>query len=414
VIRAAPAREPGAPLPLTVYAAALLALFATHLDLYLHETSRLGFNTIRLFVVCCLPFLALLLVGPDPDRLLARCLEALHASAIPVLFFVMWMAGHVLFMGSTVLPDQVDFTLYFPLFQLSVLLFGLCLACTPGFAAASRPAGSIALLVLAGTVLYDAFHPGSFSLAKGRAAGLAMNANVAGFDILLLLALTVRFGEARLWDAALIALGLVSVFFTFSRGGLLLAAVLLAGYLASLTASGGARALGRFAVPALGLVLAATAAVWLVHSTAIVHLQGSINRLSWFETRDTGVGQESRVQLLYHYLNLVEQHPVLGYGTGAMQAAGALAPDGQGAHNQYLRVWLDHGLWGLTAYLGLLLSALALFVARRSWPGGTLVVITLANGAFSHNITEDKTFLLLLGAALAASALDPGPAEASR
>jgi hypothetical protein len=71
---------------------------------------------------------------------------------------------------------------------------------------------------------------------------------------------------------------------------------------------------------------------------------------------------------------------------------------------------MDHGLWGLTAYVGLLLSALALFVARRSWSGSTLVAITLANGVFSHNITEDKTFLLLLGAALAASALDPGPA----
>ena len=410
MIQTVPARAPGPPLLLTLYVAALLALFATHLDLYLHETRQLGVNTIYLFVACCLPFLATLVIGPNPDRLLARCLEALNASAVPLLFFVMWMAGHVLLMGGTVLPEQVDFTLYFPLFQLTVLLFGLCIACTPGFAAASRPAGSLALLVLAGTVLYDAFHPGSFSVARGRAAGLAMNANVAGYDILLLLALTIRFGEARLWDAVLIGIGAVSVFFTFSRGGILLGAVLLAGYVGSLAASSGTRAAARLTVPALGLLVAAAAAAWLLQSTAIVHLPGSIDRLSWFESGSTADNQESRVELLHHYWRLIEQHPILGYGTGAMEAAATLAPSGQGPHNQYLRVWMDHGLWGLTAYVGLLLSALALFVARRSWSGSTLVAITLANGVFSHNITEDKTFLLLLGAALAASALDPGPA----
>jgi hypothetical protein len=318
---------------LTLYVAALLALFATHLDLYLHETRQLGVNTIYLFVACCLPFLATLVIGPNPDRLLARCLEALNASAVPLLFFVMWMAGHVLLMGGTVLPGQVDFTLYFPLFQLTVLLFGLCIACTPGFAAASRPAGSLALLVLAGTVLYDAFHPGSFSVAQGRAAGLAMNANVAGYDILLLLALTIRFGEARLWDAVLIGIGAVSVFFTFSRGGILLGAVLLAGYVGSLAASRGTRAAARLTVPALGLLVAAAAAAWLLQSTAIVHLPGSIDRLSWFESGSTADNQESRVELLHHYWRLIEQHPILGYGTGAMEAAATLAPSGQGPHN---------------------------------------------------------------------------------
>jgi O-antigen ligase len=409
VIGAAPARARRTPLLLTLYVAVILVLFATHLDLYLHETKQLDVNTIHLVVAACLPFLATLLVGPDPDRLLARCLEALNASAVPVMFFVMWMAGHVLLMGGTVLPERVDFTFYFPLFQLSVLLFGLCLACTPGFVVASRPAGSAAILVLGGTVLYDAFHPGSFSLAQGRGAGLAMNANTAGYDILLLLALTTRFGEARLWDAILLGVGLVSLFFTFSRGGILLSIVLLAAYVGSLAASRDTRAAARLAIPALGLLVAVAATTWLVQNTAIVHVRGSIDRLGWFESGTTAPEQESRIELMQHYWRLIEQRPILGYGTGGMEAAAALAPSGQGPHNQYLRVWLDHGLWGLTAYLGLLLSALALFVARRSWSGATLVTITLANGLFSHDITEDKTFLLLFGAALAASALDPGP-----
>ena len=38
MIQTVPARAPGPPLLLTLYVAALLALFATHLDLYLHET----------------------------------------------------------------------------------------------------------------------------------------------------------------------------------------------------------------------------------------------------------------------------------------------------------------------------------------------------------------------------------------
>ena len=410
MIQTVPARAPGPPLLLTLYVAALLALFATHLDLYLHETRQLGVNTIYLFVACCLPFLATLVIGPNPDRLLARCLEALNASAVPLLFFVMWMAGHVLLMGGTVLPEQVDFTLYFPLFQLTVLLFGLCIACTPGFAAASRPAGSLALLVLAGTVLYDAFHPGSFSRGAGtgcrprdererrrlrhppaarpddplrRGAPMGRGADRHRRSLRLLHVLPRRHPPRRRPAGRLRRL---------PRG------------------ESGTRAAARLTVPALGLLVAAAAAAWLLQSTAIVHLPGSIDRLSWFESGSTADNQESRVELLHHYWGLIEQHPILGYGTGAMEAAAALAPSGQGPHNQYLRVWMDHGLWGLTAYVGLLLSALALFVARRSWSGSTLVAITLANGVFSHNITEDKTFLLLLGAALAASALDPGPA----
>ena len=41
MIQTVPARAPGPPLLLTLYVAALLALFATHLDLYLHETFQL-------------------------------------------------------------------------------------------------------------------------------------------------------------------------------------------------------------------------------------------------------------------------------------------------------------------------------------------------------------------------------------
>lgn len=72
----------------------------------------------------------------------------------------------------------------------------------------------------------------------------------------------------------------------------------------------------------------------------------------------------------------------------------------------YLRVWMDHGVWGLATYLGLLVSSLLLFAAHRHWPGVTLLGLVILNGVFSHDIIDDKTFLILLGAALAACSLE--------
>jgi O-antigen ligase len=410
-VRRAPAAQP-APALLTLYATLILVVFGTHLDLYLHSVGRLGgVNLIHLFLAASGPFLLWLLVGPGSDRALGNVVEAVHASAVPLLCFALWMAGHVLFLGGAVLVgEDVDLTRYFPAFQLVVLLFGLALGSAPGFAEALRPAAAAGALLLAGTILYDAFHPGSFSDAQGRAAGVGMNANVAAFDLLLLLAAAVRFREARPLDAALVALCLVAVTFTFSRGGLLLAAVLLALYAASLVGAGVRP--GRLAVPAAGLALAALSLPWLLDAAAIADLPDAARRLSALGAREgTGVGDQSRLDLALYYLGLVQQQPLLGLGTGAHLIEEARAPWRDGTHNMYLRVWLDHGLWGLATYLGLLGSALALLVRRRCWPGIALVVLSAANGVFSHNIIDDKTFLLLLGGLLAASALGPrGPA----
>lgn len=399
---------------LTLYLAGFFGLFATHLDFYLEASGRLTINPIAVFVGACGPFLLWLAAGAGSDRAVGRAVEALHASATPLIFFALWLAGHVIFLRGAPLGAggaDVEFLKFFPLYQLAVFLFGLLLASTPGFAEAFRHAAAIPILLLAGSILYDAFLPGTFSRAEGRAAGFGMNANVAAFDLLLILAAALRYGSARPIDAALIGVSLVAVFFTFSRGGLLLGAVLLAIYGASILAGRSGASRGgrpaRLALPIAGVMAAAAALYWLAGSAAIVERPDSVGRLAWFGATAPAEGQgESRVQLLHHYLALVEQRPLLGHGTGAMLAETPRAPWGEGPHNMYLRVWLDHGVWGLATYLGLLVSILAICLGRGSWPGVALSAIVMANGAFSHDIIDDKTVLLLLGAALATSALE--------
>jgi hypothetical protein len=132
-------RRDGLPPFLTLYVTLFLALFATHLDLYLGSTGQLGANTIHLFVAAAAPVLARLAAGPDSDLLIARSLETLHGSILPLGFFFLWLVGHLLFMTRTIFVQAVDFTQYFPLFQLTVLVCGLILASSPRFGRRCAP-----------------------------------------------------------------------------------------------------------------------------------------------------------------------------------------------------------------------------------------------------------------------------------
>jgi hypothetical protein len=326
------------------------------------------------------------------------------------------MAGHVFLLGSARISHaDIDYLALFPIYQLGVVLFGVALGSLPGSASALSAAGHAAIVVLGASVLTDALAPGTFSALANRGAGFAQNANIAAFILASLTAVSLDYRHYRRRDTLILAIAFVAVFFTFSRAGLAQFLLVAATY-AFCMLSGDNRSAQRSMAPVRLVGLAATLAVLglialslpqLVDSTAIRDVRGVGERLDQLLFREGAsiVVDPYRRPLIRHYFGLVTERPFLGHGTGfALGEAMPAAPFQMGPHTMYLRVWVDHGLWGLLTYCGLLASFLALML-RSGWIGGILLAVLLLIGSgFSHTLIDNKSTLVLIGLALGVTA----------
>jgi O-antigen ligase len=75
----------------------------------------------------------------------------------------------------------------------------------------------------------------------------------------------------------------------------------------------------------------------------------------------------------------------------------------QGPHNIYISRWLDNGLIGLVCFLGLLAAVGITFWKRRYTSGLVFIGVLVIEGFFSHNLLEERAFLVLLGTFLTLS-----------
>lgn len=337
-----------------------------------------------------------------------RLLNLVQANLWPLLFFVLMLACYtVSLLGATLPVDgELQHTDFLPIYPLLVVPAGVLLGAMPGATRAMRPAGIAALLLTGGGIAYDVFFPGALSRLDTRAAGFAGNANVAALDLLLLLAMTLRYRKPTLLDPVLLSGSLLVVIFTFSRGGLVLWAVLALVYLGyQIRQLGVAKSLVPVATLALGAALLLHFIDAIVGGTPIMASETTQGRLNQVLVRDSFHDPvDDRIILFETYLALAFERPFLGYGGGfSVSDTGGI---GQGPHNMYLRAWIDQGLPGLLAYLGLLGSGLVATWRRGLAQGVAFVAVVAVAGVFSHNIIDDKAFLLLFGIALGLSA-DP-------
>lgn len=405
--RVAAASPPGVQL---LYVVTAFMLFATHLDIYLNHLGALPFNPLVLLATMCALGIPIFLWPETFDGHLADFLAALRSNAWPIVLFFLWLSAHLVFLGAVRLDStDVDFTHVFPLIQFGLMVFGLLVGTMPGAASTIRTAGICAFILLASTMLYDAVLPGTFSIVVGRSAGLGIDPNVSAFCLLALLAVSLRWKRPSTVNLLLLVVSLVAILSTFSRGGLILWAVAFLVYAGQLLRT--AR-VGFVAASLLGVASVTVLLVWLAPSTSLMDIPEVNERLSRLTLQADLVDlDDSRVGLLLHYLDQVMTQPLLGYGTGAMDQELWRAPFEQGPHNMYVRVWFDHGLWGLLTYVGVLASATAIFLQRGDGRGLCFIALAWVYGIVSHTVIDDKTFLLLLGVTLALSTpkpLEPG------
>jgi hypothetical protein len=280
----------------------------------------------------------------------------------------------------------------------------------------------LSLLLMAGSLWYEFTNPGTFSEIQNRAAGFSGNANYTALVSVLVCSVGLDFGRPRqesagrrhfeialhagrqsVWfDMLLLLTCFFIVVMTMSRSGLIDFGVL-AGYffILRIFRSRDSRRIGVQSAFA-GLCAAAVIMVVVPSLVTIVGSGGQNNRLSRFmnsqQIDDGSAG--TRLGAVLDCLRLIEEAPLFGHGTGFSRTMLELP------HNLYLQQWVNNGIVGFVGYLTLLISSYLIFLRRQCRNGQVLIAIAAVGSLFSHNVLDQRPFLILLGILIAASLAD--------
>ena len=263
----------------------------------------------------------------------------------------------------------------------------------------------VAFALAAGSILVDVIQPATFSPQPDRAAGFAMNPNGAAFLLVSLCCALIVFDRVRTTDLLVIGATALGVLATWSRGGFVLLAFVVGCYAIGVARHGSRRGGHVLMVQAAACVILLAGVYGAATSLVNRGVFGSGTRVQMFlGEREVVTANNARVRLIADSWDLIRQAPMLGYGSGYSFSMR------QGPHNIYLSRWLDNGLIGLVSFLWLLGGAWLTFRARRYTPGMVFVGVLAIEGVFSHNLLDERAFLLLFGMMLtlsAASAAEP-------
>lgn len=274
-------------------------------------------------------------------------------------------------------------------------------------------------LLLAWSVWYDTLHPGTFAPITNRAAGFPGNANFAALVSVMVCAAGLQFGSslsstpfsksqlqgsdnrislAPILNLLLLVVTFATVCMTMSRSGLvnflLLCGVffffrLVRSSLPSLQRIREIALLCTVAVIAIGFTIMFTT---ITSSNSNTRLTRLLNRQ---QVDDGSAG--TRLQAAKDAINLIESAPLLGHGTGYARTMSELP------HNIYLQQWVNNGLPGVLSYMAFLFGGFITFLHRGSRNGVALILVATVGGLFSHNILDQRPFLLLIGILLGLS-----------
>jgi O-antigen ligase len=264
--------------------------------------------------------------------------------------------------------------------------------------------------MLACSVWYDQLHPGTFAELTNRAAGFPGNANYAALVANVLCASGLDFGYTRRLrrnphsiaiDISILLSTFAVVTMTMSRSGLVNFGALCATFIFFRLVRSEAT-LARRSVESIILVITGIcAASFLVWYASAGTVDSGDNRLTRFlnnqQVDDGSAG--TRLGAVYDCIRHIEQSPWVGYGTGFARTMHELP------HNIYLQQWVNNGLAGILSYILFLVSAFITFTFRQYRNGQALVLVIGVGGIFSHNIIDQRPFLILLGILLSHSYL---------
>lgn len=260
---------------------------------------------------------------------------------------------------------------------------------------------ALSLALLLWSICRDLTAPGTFTPVTERSAGFSGNANYTALVTAFLCAAALDYERTRplLFDLVFIVLSLAIVLISLSRSGLVVLGLLLTAYAAvritrrRLSVSEAKSAiLSLMAAVALLLVLLP---VFAPHLSALQEQTRFRRALAGRQIDDGSAA--SRLAAAQDALNRINDSPIVGHGTGYARRMPELP------HNLYLQQWVNNGLLGLVGYLAFLGISAASFLRRRFFPGLMLMLVAAVGSFFSHNVLDQRPFLILYGLLLGLS-----------
>ncbi len=264
----------------------------------------------------------------------------------------------------------------------------------------SRVHNAVRVTLLGGVLLgvglnvIDLLRPLTFTTIVGRAAGLYQNPNISAIALVLGMIMTVELlpRTFRPWFVMLVGVG---VLITFSRGGSaawIVAVVLMVMY-------GGIRA-GAMLRVGIGSVAVAIAALFLAGWWEAAGEALSLMTSGTWERLSVGASVAdasavSRMDDARLAWQMFLERPLTGWGVGATAEWDWF----ESTHNMFLRHLAEYGIVGLVI-MPLLVVAFTGWKSRPEarpviWLGG--VVLTWS--VFSHNLLDERHFLICIALA---------------
>lgn len=257
-----------------------------------------------------------------------------------------------------------------------------------------------AVLLGVGLNVYDLGHPLTFGPSLGRAAGLYLNPNISGAALVLGMIMSVELVPQwwRSWYVSLVGVG---VLLTFSRAGMA-AWVVATGLIAGL---GAMRLLQLLRVTSAIAAIVVGALVVSGRWETGVQMLSQVSSDAWGRLR-LGEGTadpsaELRLKAASMAWQMFLSRPLVGHGVGATVEWDL----SESTHNIYLRHLAEYGIGGLVIVPLLLLALLW----RGSGPPVPHIAVWLAGvlllfGVFSHNILDERHFLICVALVASVSA----------
>lgn len=390
-------------LPSFLYSLSVLTLFFSVGDIALGHRGMLPAGATTCAIAALLP----LALGQAVRALGAHCAaglaEPIRRNSLPLLSFatIALFAMALSLLPGSVWDDGSKWIFLLP-YGFAISLLSLIASCGRGAAAALPFAGTLALSLMLWSINCDLVTPGTFAALNERAAGFSGNANYSALVAVMLCAATLDYDGRRLLLGDLVVLVLTGaiVLISLSRSGLLNFAVVVAAWIAVRCIY---RGISRRDALSLGISLAlACASLGLSgplfsEQLAALQKQSRFRRASAAQQVDDG-SAASRLAAAKDALTRINDAPILGHGTGYARRMPELP------HNLYLQQWVNNGIFGLLSYLAFLGISLWHFAVRRFFPGIMLMIAAVVGSFFSHNILDQRPFLMLYGMLLGVSA----------
>ena len=384
-------------------------LFVTNLDLFLSVRGLMPINTLIIFLAYCAVVFGSILTTGQP-QIINRLMTGIVLNRLPFILIACWIVAHVFASAMTVLSgEDIDYVQIFPIYQFGVLGFGVLLAAADLTGRQIVLAARWAIVVLGVSIIAETISPGLLGSTSARTGGFALNANIPGFIIPALLAVSLDFRSIRMGDLLAILMALVAVTCTLSRMGIGFLGLVIGVYVLFHGLRGVTEGkLRRLVVMAVfGIFVTALTVGTLTFLASFSGFDDEFRaRIAILLGNGRVLDDPYRGPLLDFFTQEAARHPWIGHGSGeTLMNSSTRAPGQFGPHNIYVRIWVDTGYLGLAFYVSFVTAVVGLGIVRRSVSTTLTGVLVALYGAFSHNVTDNKAILILLGVALGTSAI---------